>query len=266
MMRPSLALAAVSALLLLITASASPAQVLNTSPQGDPAALKQVRESPKQITSTLTSADSGEALTKVLDQTGFSYAFDPVFYQNVTPKVVTQQGVFGGGLDLPPRSISMKLVNVPVVKALDSLTKAIGVGWVAESEGHTVLIRIVKLKSTVTASDMRRQQAGGFGGGGYGGGGFGGQNSVPLPAVRVGVARRDAPIRDVLGDVLRQAKLDFAVDEDVPADDKHSFTFENVAITTALDVVCQSAGLGWRAEQTPGGVLVRVGKRYAPNP
>jgi hypothetical protein len=223
--------------------------------------LKKVRDSSKQITLTLANADSGEALTKVLGQTGFSYAFDPVFYQNVTPKVVTQQGVFGGGLDLPPRSISMKLVNVPVVKALDGLTEAIGVGWVAESEGNAVTIRIVKLRSTVTVSDLQRQQAGGFGGGG-----FGGQGGVPLPAVRVSIDRRDAPMRDVLGDVLRQAKLDLAVDDDVPADQKRSFTFENVTVGTALDAICQSAGLGWRAEQTPGGVLVRVGKRYAPAP
>jgi hypothetical protein len=198
---------------------------------------------------------------------------------------------FGGGqtLDLPPRSITMRLVKAPLNKALDSLTNAIGIGWLAEKHGDSITVRFVKLRGTVTASDMLSRYvvasgqaapwtpstsgntvysgtAGTFSTAGVRGGlsGFGGVSPLAATAVKLDV--RDRPVREALRTVLEAAKVDFAIDEDVPADMKRTFAFEGVQAATALSVICQSAGLGWRTEQTPNGLLVRIGKRYAPPP
>lgn len=98
-----------------------------------------------------------------------------------------------------------------------------------------------------------------------------------LPETRVRLDVRNSDIRNALKDILKQAGVDFALEDDVPENVKRSFTFENVPIETALDVVCKSAEVGWRAERvggpatatasrstTPGSpkILVRIGKKY----
>jgi predicted RNA-binding Zn-ribbon protein involved in translation (DUF1610 family) len=88
-----------------------------------------------------------------------------------------------------------------------------------------------------------------------------------MPDKLVKVDARNQNLRDVLKDVLKQADLDYALEDDVPEDVKRSFTFENVPIAMALDVICRSAEIGWRAERAGTGrdakVVVRIGKKYA---
>jgi predicted RNA-binding Zn-ribbon protein involved in translation (DUF1610 family) len=87
-----------------------------------------------------------------------------------------------------------------------------------------------------------------------------------MPDKLVKVDSRNANLRDVLKDVLKQAGLDYALEDDVPEDVKRSFTFENIPISMALDVICRSAEIGWRAERSGTGkeikTVVRIGKKY----
>ena len=93
---------------------------------------------------------------------------------------------------------------------------------------------------------------------------FGAFSAAALPDKRVKLDSRNARLRDVLKDVLKQADLSYALDNDVPEDVKRSFTFENVPISMALDLITRSVDIGWRAEkQKDGKVLVVIGKKYA---
>lgn len=103
--------------------------------------------------------------------------------------------------------------------------------------------------------------------------------SARLPDTRVKLDVHNSNIRDALKDVLKQAGMDYALEDDVPDDVKRSFTFENVPIGTALDVICRSADIGWTVQVpasrtltlTPGEepkkekkkVLILIGKKYA---
>jgi hypothetical protein len=87
--------------------------------------------------------------------------------------------------------------------------------------------------------------------------------SRSLPDRRVSLDARGTDVREALKTVLKQAKLDYALEDDVPEDAKKSFTFENVPIATALDVICQSAGVGWRVERTRNVVVVTTGTEGA---
>ncbi|MDX1932676.1 MAG: hypothetical protein SFU56_08735 [Capsulimonadales bacterium] len=102
-----------------------------------------------------------------------------------------------------------------------------------------------------------------------------GLNSAGLPDTRVKLDVRNADIRDALKDVLKQAEVDYALEEDVPENVKRSFTFENVPLATALEVICRSAEIGWTV-RTPsprvagtkaGGAktkpVILIGKKYA---
>lgn len=99
---------------------------------------------------------------------------------------------------------------------------------------------------------------------------LGGSSRLPNKTVSLDVKNKD--VRDALKDVLKQASLDYALEDDVPENVKKSFTFENVPIATALDVICGSAQVGWRAEAVPlvegqkaanRKYVVRIGKKYA---
>jgi hypothetical protein len=239
----------------------------------------------KRVDLALLAEESKGALLELLNASDYSYEFDPAFYEGMIPT-----------LDLPPRQVTMKLVKVPLPKALDSLTKVLGIGWTAEKDGDAITLKIVRLRDTVTMSDM---VSGGFGqsmmggmttgintlstnlrgtGGGIGGGGMGGglggqtrlsapaQNNSPLIAaspVRIKIDLKDRSVRDALKEILTAAKLEYAIDDDVAADLKRSFVFENVRLMTALNAVCESAGIGWRVENIPTSLLVRISKRYA---
>ena len=69
-------------------------------------------------------------------------------------------------------------------------------------------------------------------------------------------------MRDILKEMLNKVDVGIALEDDVP-DTKHSFTFENVPLAVALDVVCRSVDIGWRAEKQAEKWVIRVGKKYA---
>lgn len=92
------------------------------------------------------------------------------------------------------------------------------------------------------------------------------RSGATLPDTRVKLDVRGGDVRDALQNVLKQANLDYALEDDVPESPKRSFTFENVPVATALDVLCKSADIGWRAETHGGKTLVRVGKKYVSPP
>lgn len=230
------------------------------------------------LTLSLKETPALTALTQLLDSTRLGYEFDPTFYQD-TQKV-----------DLPPKEITLRLSNVPITKALDAVTRTLGIGWTAEENKGTFTIRFVRLRDTRTLTDLLKgggtvvtangvvAPVGGFGGGGLGGGGFGGggfggggqisggsgywptQFDGMFPKTRVKLDVRQGEVRQALSDLFKQAKVDFAIDEDVTG--AGTFVFENVTLNTALNTVCESAGIGWNAEQTPSGLLIRIGKRY----
>ena len=88
-----------------------------------------------------------------------------------------------------------------------------------------------------------------------------------LPDKRVSIDLKKVEIREALKKILGDAGVAYALDDDLPTDASRSFTFENVPLGTALELICASAGIGWRAEKTDdkGGVLVKVGKKYLGN-
>lgn len=92
---------------------------------------------------------------------------------------------------------------------------------------------------------------------------YSGGRGAALPDKRVKLDSRNAKIRDLLKDVLKQADLPYALDNDVPEDVKRSFTFENVPVSMALDLITRSVEIGWRAErQKDGKMLILIGKKY----
>jgi len=222
----------------------------------------------------LSEVNATTALIQLLKTTKVSYDFAPEFYQ-FSP---------GRALQLPPNQLTLRLQNVSLSKALNTLTRSIGIRWSADEEEGQVTVHFLPPAEGLKALykrlgyhgpgiDDTEGGLGGFGGGSVGGGfggagggigsgGFGG--GIPLPSNRVKLDSHDALVRDSLKSILQQAKLEFALDEDISPTDKRSNTFENVTITTALNVICESAGLGWRAEPLSNGILIRVSKRYAP--
>lgn len=92
-----------------------------------------------------------------------------------------------------------------------------------------------------------------------------------LPSKQVSLDVRNKNVRDTLKTILNQADVDYVLEDDVPENVKKSFTFENVPLSTALDVICQSANVGWRSEHSDQSAgrkgssryIVRIGKRYA---
>lgn len=88
-----------------------------------------------------------------------------------------------------------------------------------------------------------------------------------LPNKRVSIDLKKVEVRDALKKILGDAGVAYALDDDLPTETKYSFTFEDVPLGTALDLICSSAGVGWRSEKTDekGGALVKVGKKYRGN-
>lgn len=70
----------------------------------------------------------------------------------------------------------------------------------------------------------------------------------------------NATARDAFKTVLDNAKQEFVMDEDVPQDARVSLRAANVRLSTALDVISQSAGVNWRIETKGGKPVVRIGK------
>ena len=81
-----------------------------------------------------------------------------------------------------------------------------------------------------------------------------------LPDKRVSLDVRKHNLRDLLKDVLKQADVDFILEDGVPDDVKKSFTFEDVPLSAALDAICRSADLGWWTETKDKKLVVHIGK------
>jgi hypothetical protein len=236
----------------------------------------------------LTGVDSSAALTELLKLIPVSYDFAPEFYRTY-PSGGGGGGLGGGSnvgkptLNLPPRIITLRLENTRLGTALTSLTKAIGIQWDAETTDGQVMIHFVPSPGTLAELPVQQPRQGqNFGEGGStlringvtvimdpGNHTFVLDGGLRVP-VKLDV--KDASVRDILKMVSEQVQknaspeLSVAVDDTVAADLKRSFTFENVSVKTALDAICESAGLGWRAEILDNGktILLRVSKQYAP--
>jgi transcription elongation factor Elf1 len=223
-----------------------------------------------------------EALKQVLEQTKIPYAIED------TPS---------------DAKVTMTLKNVSASDALDLLTRGAGIGWVYKRDGKDEKVSVGKkyaghrvVFNTVSGDTIRApyfddaavqrqvqeamrqaQRATQLASRTYTFSMF----PARLPDTRVKLDVRNGNLRDILKDVLKQARLDYALDNDVPEDQKRSFTFENVPIATALDVITRSADIGWRAERQPtkegdkdktskpeeatdeGKILILIGKKYA---
>lgn len=238
----------------------------------------------KRVTLSLNNVPAEQALTQLLDASGCSYEFDHAFYSDLlTVPFGTVQGQPSVTLDLPPRLVTMKLVNATLPNALTSVCRAIGVSWQQSSGSEpkdVPVIRIVRTPETVTRADLLRKQtalSGGLGGGGFGGGGFGGAGGGSDERIRllgnafkpVSVDVKDKPVRGALVDVFKAAQIDYVFDEDVATAKNVTIVLNNVSARTALDALCESAGVGWtvenpRDQRSSGTIRVRVGKGYAP--
>lgn len=94
-----------------------------------------------------------------------------------------------------------------------------------------------------------------------------------LPDTKLAVKFDDLPVRDALKRVLEQAKQDYVIDDDVPASARISLDIKDVQLSPVLDLLTQSAGVGWRREvtrqrsqtNTSSKTIVRVGKSVATN-
>jgi hypothetical protein len=65
---------------------------------------------------------------------------------------------------------------------------------------------------------------------------------------RVDVDLRDASVREAAKELADRSKSVIHVEEDVPGDPRVSIKAKNVRLETALDLVTESAGVGWRVE------------------
>jgi predicted RNA-binding Zn-ribbon protein involved in translation (DUF1610 family) len=183
--------------------------------------------------------------------------------------------------DVPTnKKITMTLKNVPLSFVLGLLTREAEIGWHYMKKDKESSIKITKNKQNIFAimpgGAMRVEST---------------QRLVdeamarasaatahidrltwnayypaPLPEKLVKIDVRNGNVRDIFKDVLKQADLDYALEDDVPEDVKKSFTFENIPIGMALDVISRSAEVGWRSERQGRGkeakTIVRIGKKY----
>jgi type II secretory pathway component GspD/PulD (secretin) len=96
-------------------------------------------------------------------------------------------------------------------------------------------------------------------------GGFSGAMATQsfLPDKSVSLDVKDQDVREILKTLLKQAEVDFVLEEDIPENKRHSFTFSNVSLRAALDVVCESVGVGWGVKRGEKKPLVHIGKKWA---
>jgi hypothetical protein len=86
--------------------------------------------------------------------------------------------------------------------------------------------------------------------------------TTPSLSKRVSLDKKNTDVRECFKELLKDADVSYALADDLPTDAK-SFTFSNVPLSTALDMICESIEVGWSAEQGPDGKpIVRIGKRY----
>lgn len=71
--------------------------------------------------------------------------------------------------------------------------------------------------------------------------------------VRVNLELENASVRDAVKEIFTQAKSDFVVDSDVPEDVRLTIHVRNISLLTALNLVTEAAGVGWRLEAVATG-------------
>ncbi len=81
-----------------------------------------------------------------------------------------------------------------------------------------------------------------------------------LPNQTVSLNLKNVSARDALAKVLDEAKIDYLIDDDFPKNAKLTLSIDGVQLSTALDLITQSAGAHWVAEKRGGKTLVRAGK------
>ena len=82
---------------------------------------------------------------------------------------------------------------------------------------------------------------------------------------RVNLDLRDASLREALKHVLDQVKGSFAFDKGVQGG-KITIRAKNIALSTALDLITQASGVGWKREVRGGKTVYRVGKSLRRSP
>jgi len=81
--------------------------------------------------------------------------------------------------------------------------------------------------------------------------------------LRVSLDVDAVPLRDALKKLFEQAGREFSVDADVPAETRVTLKLKDVRLTTLLNAVTESAGIGWRRETRDGKPVYRFGKALA---
>lgn len=90
-----------------------------------------------------------------------------------------------------------------------------------------------------------------------------GNGRAALANKKVSLDRRDTDLRDILKELLKKAEVDFVLEDGVPDDARRSFVFNDIPLSSALDLICQSADLAWSVNQTGKRQVVRI---YKPKP
>ncbi|WP_395145705.1 hypothetical protein [Armatimonas sp.] len=156
--------------------------------------------------------------------------------------------------------VKITMKGISVGNALDNAAGWLDCGWKAEKKGDKIKISFSKK---------------------HPGPGFNFRISAPsvpflgdLPVIgnrfrsaiflskRVSLDKKNTDVRECFKELLKDADLSYALADDLPTDAK-SFTFSNVPLSTALDMICESIEVGWVAESGPDGKpVIRIGKRY----
>ena len=174
------------------------------------------------------------------------------------------------GLKSTRNNLSITMKDVSVGGALDMAAQWLECGWKAEKKGETVKIYFSKkypkpagnmifMPSMPPPASLPRSPSVGTT--------FPGLATMPfrstLPNKKVSLDKVKTDPREALKEVLKQAGLSYAIGDDLPSDPK-SFTFSDVSITTALDMICESIGASWSTERGPDGKsVVRIGKAHS---
>lgn len=70
----------------------------------------------------------------------------------------------------------------------------------------------------------------------------------------------NVPVREAVKRICEQAKQEYQIDDDVSDTSRVSLRASDVRFSTALDLVTQAAGIGWRSEIKDSKRMIRVGK------
>ena len=81
-----------------------------------------------------------------------------------------------------------------------------------------------------------------------------------LPAQTISLDLKNVPVRDALVKILKEAKIGYVLDDDVPSDKRVTVSVSGAQVSTVLDLVTQSASVSWTTETRDKKTMVRVGK------